>query len=157
MQVAKYLRSDQGFSLIEILIVTVILGIMAEAMHYGFLSQMPKRRLQGATQQLAWALMEARAQAIQRHSNVRLRFPDNHLYAIWSDVDHDGVVDTGEETMKDIHDQYPDVIVDIDTLAIANPLFTSRGTSSGNTAILIKNATGSKNLSINVSGFINTN
>jgi hypothetical protein len=116
---------------------------------------MPKRRLQGAAKQLAWDLMEARAHAIQRHSNVRLRFPDNHMYAIWNDVDHDGVVDAGEEVMKDLHDQYPDVIVDGD-LAIANPLFTSRGTSSGNSAIRITNSTGSKNLSINVSGFITT-
>jgi Type II transport protein GspH len=119
---------------------------------------MPKRRLQGAAKQITWDLMEARAQAIQRHSNVRLRFPDNHLYAIWNDVDHDGVVDAGEEAMKDIHDQYPDVIVDVDDddLVIANPLFTSRGTSSGNTAIRITNSAGSKNLSINVSGFIIT-
>jgi hypothetical protein len=77
------------------------------------------------------------------------------MYAIWNDVDHDGVVDAGEEVMKDLHDQYPDVIVDGDPV-IVNPLFTSRGTSSGNSAIRIKNSTGSKNLSINVSGFITT-
>jgi hypothetical protein len=136
--------------------VTIIFGIMAEAIHYGFLSQMPKRRLQGAAKQIAWDLMEARARAIQRHSTVRLRFPDNHVYAIWNDVNRDGVVDTGEETMKDLHDQYPDIVVDFGALEIANPLFTSRGTSSGNSTIGIKNSAGEKILSINVSGFITT-
>lgn len=157
MQFAIRLRSEQGFSLIELIIVTVLLGIMAEVVHYGFLSQMPKRRLQGAAKQIAWDLMEARAQAIKRHSNVRLRFPDTHLYVIWNDFDNDGVVDTGEEIMKDIHDQYHDVIVDSDTLVIANPLFTSRGTSTGNSTVRIENATGSKSLSINISGFIAVN
>jgi prepilin-type N-terminal cleavage/methylation domain-containing protein len=156
MQVAKRLRNEQGFSLIELLIVTVLLGIMAEVVHYGFLSQMPRRHLQGATKQIAWDLMEARAQAIKRHSTVRLSFPDTHLYTIWNDFDNDGVVDADEEIRKDIHDSYHGIIIDIDTSVIANPLFTSRGTSSGNSTVLIKNTSGSKSLLINVSGFIST-
>ena len=154
MHMMTHLLNHKGLTLLELLIVTAILGIMAEVVDYGFLSQMPKRRLQGAATMLAWDLMEARSLAIKQDSPVRLRFPDNHVYAIWNDSNHNGVVDADEEQLKDMQEQYNDVIFDISETDVATPLFTSRGTSSGNSHILIRSSAGTKNISINISGFV---
>jgi prepilin-type N-terminal cleavage/methylation domain-containing protein len=154
MHIVKHLWNHKGLTLIELLIVTAIFGIMAEVVDYGFLRQMPKRRLQGAATLVAWDLMEARSLAIKQHSQIRLSFPDNHVYTIWNDVNHNGAVDTNEESVKDIQQQYGDIIFDISETDVANPLFTSRGTSSGNSSILIKSSAGSKTISINISGFV---
>ena len=154
MHIVKHLWNHKGLTLIELLIVTAILGIMAEVVDYGFLRQMPKRRLQGAATMVAWDLMEARSMAITQHSQIRLSFPDSHAYAIWNDVNHNGVIDADEEKVKDIQEQYDNVIFDTSETDVANPLFTSRGTSSGNSAILIKSSAGLKNISISISGFV---
>jgi prepilin-type N-terminal cleavage/methylation domain-containing protein len=154
MHIVKHLWNHTGLTLIELLIVTAILGIMAEVVDYGFLRQMPQRRLHGAATMVAWDLMEARSLAIKQHSQIRVSFPDNHAYTIWNDINHNGTVDSDEEKVKDIQQQYDDVIFDISETDVTNPLFTSRGTSPGNSSIIIKSPAGSKTISINISGFV---
>jgi prepilin-type N-terminal cleavage/methylation domain-containing protein len=159
MHIVEHLWNRKGLTLIELLVVTAILGIMAQVVDYGFLRQMPKRRLQGAATMVAWDLMEARSLAITQHSQVKLNFPDSHVYAIWHDSNNNGAVDANEEKVKDIQEQYADVIFDISKTDAqdANPLFTSRGTSSGNYAVEIKSSAGSKKITISISGFVVVN
>lgn len=152
----KYLGNRRGFTLIELLIVTAIIGIMAGVMAYGFERQLPKYRLNGATRQVAWDLMEARTQGIRYNRSVTLTIPNDSVYTIWIDKNSDDVVDPGEEKQKDLHDDHHDVSFVMGSLVVTNPLFTSRGTSSAISNITLINPSGSKNISIDISGVVDS-
>jgi type II secretion system protein H len=143
----------RGFTLIEILIVTSIVGIMAQVAVVNMVSQMPKHRLQGAASQVVWDLMAARMKAIMQNNNkIKVIFPNNHAYTIWDDANDDGVVDAGELIAKasNLREQYHDV-----TFAAPLPntfAFSSRGTSSLAQDINLSNASGATRITVTRTG-----
>ena len=46
-----HLQNKQGFTLLELLLVTCIMGVFAQLVAMDMLGQMPQRRLSGATRQ----------------------------------------------------------------------------------------------------------
>jgi len=111
---------------------------------------MPLRRLSGATQQITWDLMRARMRAIKLRQNVQVTFVDTHTYTIWIDTNKNGVTDSGEEELRNLHNNYRGVNV----TSTNNITFNSRGASHNAATITLTNSKGSKVIAVNTAGFI---
>jgi Tfp pilus assembly protein FimT len=149
---ARHLRNNAGSTLLEIVLTTLIMGFLAEVVAMNLLSQMPQRRLNGATSQIAWDFMGARMKAIKLRRNVTITFVDNHTYTIWIDANKNSVTDSGEQEVKNIHTKYHDV----NFTSTNNVVFNSRGASNNISTITLTNSRGSKVIVIKISGFIKT-
>ena len=141
----------------ELIVATAILGILAELFATVVMNQMPRYRLNSATRQVAWDLMSARMKAITEYNNLKVMFPNDHEYTIWSDTNNDNVVDVGETVAisGNFLDKYQDV-------SFAEPLatpfvFTIRGTSSLAQNVTLTNAAESRVISVSVAGKVNVN
>jgi type II secretory pathway pseudopilin PulG len=126
-----WLVNQRGITMIEILLVTIIIGFMGQVAATNLLGQLPRKRLQEATNQIVWDLMAARMKAIMQNSNqIKVTFRNTSTYTIWDDTNDNDVVDKGEIIAKtsNLHDDYHDV-------SVAKPLpntfaFSSRGAAS---------------------------
>ena len=146
----QHLQNNQGFTLLELVLATCIIGVLAQFVAMDMLGQMPQRRLRGATQQMTWDLMRARMRAIKLRHNVQVTFVDAQTYTIWMDTNHNGLTDSGEEEVQNIHTKYRGVNV----TSTSNLTFNSRGASPNAATITLTNAKGSKVIAVNVAGLI---
>ena len=146
--------TNKGFTLIELIVATAILGILAELVATVINNQMPRYRLNSATRQLTWDLMSARMKAVSDFNNLKVIFPSDHEYTIWVDGNGDNIVGNDETVIisKDIHPSYPDVSF-IDPLPLPF-IFTVRGTSSMTQQVTLNNATESRRIRVSVAGKI---
>jgi Tfp pilus assembly protein FimT len=144
------MRADErGVTLIEILLATVVIGLMGQMAVTNLIGQMPRKRLQGATNQIVWDLMAARMKAIMQNNNrIKVTFHNTYTYTIWDDTDDDGVVDKGEMIAKasNLHNDYDDV-------SVAEPLpatfaFSSRGASNLVQDINLSNQSGAFRITV---------
>jgi Tfp pilus assembly protein FimT len=122
--------NERGVTVVEILLVTVVIGLMGQLAVTNLVGQMPKKRLQGATNQIVWDLMAARMKAIMQNSNrIKVTFPNTYTYTIWDDADDDDVVDKDEVIAKssNLHEDYHDV--NLTKPLPATFAFSSRGAS----------------------------
>jgi prepilin-type N-terminal cleavage/methylation domain-containing protein len=147
---ARHLQNNRGFTLLELVLSTLIIGVLAQLVAMDVIGQMPQRRLSGATQQMTWDLMRARMLAIKRRQNVQVTFVDAHTYTIWIDTNKNGVTDSSEEELQDMHNKYRGVNV----TSTNNITFNSRGASQNTAIITLTNSKGSKVVTVNVAGFI---
>lgn len=150
------MRQVRGFTTIELMIVIAIFGILAAVAIPGFVSQMPRYRLNGAARQVMGDLMWARMQAVSLNRRVKVFFFNNHEYKICDDADNNGTVADGEGDVqvKDIQDNYHDVTFDL--TATADPVFSPRGTATNRT-ITLTNSNGSKSITISIAGRVKIN
>ena len=109
-----------------------------------------QHRLSGATRQLTWDLIRARRQAITLRQPVHVTFGETHTYAIWIDTNKNGVTESGEAEMQNLHTRYPAVTV----TATSHITFNSRGASTTGATITLTNAHGSKHITVNIAGYI---
>src|SRR3990172_10805693 len=80
-------HTQEGFSLIEIIIVMVIIGALAGTAIPVYIGMGPSIRLSGATRQIMGDLMWARMQAISQNNEYKVFFLDDHRYQILDDTD----------------------------------------------------------------------
>jgi Tfp pilus assembly protein FimT len=115
MYLKKILLNPYGVTLLEIVFVTVIIGILAELAAHNFIANAPKYRLHGAARQVAMSIMEARNRALQQSINTEIQFLyGGKRYSIWHDYDFDNQIDPDEKTVEDLEKSYPGVYVDYD-------------------------------------------
>jgi prepilin-type N-terminal cleavage/methylation domain-containing protein len=76
-----------GFTLIELILVVMILGIIAAIGTTGLINYLPNMRLKGAARDIFSSMMQAKAEAIRRGENVTLKFypPNDNKYEIFLD------------------------------------------------------------------------
>ena len=147
-------NDHRGFSLGEMLVVTAIFGIVAAVAMPSFLTMQPSMRLNGASRQVFGKLTWARAQAVKENITYSVIFPNNHTLTIIRDANGNGVADTGETTESvDIQTNYPDCTFSV-TSGDTTPNFLSRGTTNGDTVITIANASGTRVVTVKVTGNI---
>jgi prepilin-type N-terminal cleavage/methylation domain-containing protein len=146
----QHLQNNHGFTLLELLFATCIIGVVAQLMAMDMLGHLPQRRLSGATRQLTWDLMRARMRAIKRQHHVQVTFVDAHTYTIWMDTNNNGVTDSGEVEVQHISTTYRGVTV----TSTQHLTFNSRGASDHAATITLTNAKGSKVITVNVAGLI---
>jgi type IV fimbrial biogenesis protein FimT len=145
----------EGFTLIELLIGIAIIAILASISVPNFRPLMTKYRLDGAARQLMGDLMAARMRAVSQNRNVEIFFSDNHQYRICDDADGNGTVGNceGNAQLKDIQTNYSDVTL----VSTNNPIFTPKGTATNLPTITLTNSSGSKSITIAITGRVKIN
>ena len=149
------MNNEAGYTLVELTVVMAMIAILTGIAGAGYINLKPIIHLNGAARQIMGDLMAARMDAVNQNNNYKIFFLDNnHQYQILDDDDNDGVADTGEAIKtKDIHDEYPGITFS----AGSNPVFSPRGTASGNTAIAVSNGEGgSKTVTVKITGSVKT-
>ena len=143
------IHTQEGFSLIEIIIVMVIIGALAGTAIPVYIGMGPSIRLSGATRQVMSDLMGARMQAISQNNEYKVFFLDDHRYQILDDTDNDGNIDSGESIItRNIQDKYSDITFSSN----ANPIFHPQGNASNLATITIMNSFGTKTVTIAITG-----
>ena len=130
-----------GFTLIELMVVIMIMGVMAMIAMPNLMAYPPKMRLRGAAQVLASDLMAARMEAVKLNRRVYLEYSNSQGYKV-------AYLDKTLKT-KTLTDKFEDVQIASDFGKI---WFNSRGISTGTTSIQLTNISGNKNISINLAG-----
>lgn len=145
---------EKGFTLLELMIVIMLIGVIAAIALPGFQGWMIKNRLNGAARQVMTELMETRSKAVSRNNRFRVFFINDHQYTILDDRNNNNTVDTGEPTLtRDIHADY----FDVHFTATANPIFYPRGTAFGTTVTLRNGAGGEKRVTVSTAGRVKIN
>ena len=129
----------RGFSITEILLATVVFGILAGIAVPQFIAFRPKNRLNGAARQVYSELMWARSKAVNDNTSYVVTFPTNQTMQI-----------AGSTTKTvSIQTEYSDVTLSSSATTIT---FSSRGTSDVAPTITLTNAGGSKSVTIRITG-----
>ncbi|MDO9528840.1 MAG: GspH/FimT family pseudopilin [Syntrophales bacterium] len=139
------MRSQKGFTLVELMIVVAVMAIMSAFAFPAFQDWMVKNRLNGAARQVMSDLMEARMKAVKENTTVTV--------ARLNGSDHEYKISTAsEEKTIDIKLNYHDV----DITSFSSISFSSRGTASPG-GIALTNSSGSKSITISSAGRVKIN
>lgn len=100
-------RSEQGFQLIELLVVLALIALLAGLIAPPILRIAGQTRLRMAAQEVVGAMRHARSLAVRHCANVAVKFrprPGGHAtYSLYRDADGDGVlnrdIDRGVDPM----------------------------------------------------------
>jgi prepilin-type N-terminal cleavage/methylation domain-containing protein len=139
-----------GFTPIELIIAIAIAGILVTIAVPNILTEVPKFRLNGATQQIFGDLMAARMKAVSRNRRVKIFFTGGNTYKVCDDANNDGTIDDceGDSKIINIQNSYKGV-----TLSSNNsPIFNPRGTASNLATITVTNSAGTKSITIAITG-----
>jgi Tfp pilus assembly protein FimT len=102
--------SQKGFTLVEILIIFVLIGIISSIAVPNVFTMMKSYRLKSAVNELASTIQQARMTAISQNANCVLTFNSaNQTYSVFSDngdgggILNDGVQNGTESTIKTVN------------------------------------------------------
>jgi type IV fimbrial biogenesis protein FimT len=138
----KIHRQQKGVTLVELLVVTVIIAIVAGIGIPNMIDYMPRIRLNGAARQIMTDMVVTRMNAVRQNTRAEIKFNTSGTYEIWVDENRNNSKDSGEVTIKNIKDNYSDVNI---TRAITI-VFNSRGVASTWGYTTVTNSKGSKNI-----------
>jgi Tfp pilus assembly protein FimT len=148
----KRFTSKTGFTLTELLAGCSLFGFIAAIAVPRFIASQPAFRLNGATREVFAQLMRARGLAVEQNNNYVVSLSNNHTLAILNDHNNNGTSDAGETTTTvDVQLNYSDVTITKGT-GQPDPTFLPRGTAQGNTTLTVSNSSGSRTISVNITG-----
>jgi len=111
-------KKEDGFTLIELIVVVGIVGIMSAVAVPSFLSWLPDIRLKAAARDLYGASMLAKGEAVKRNRNCALTFNQQigattYVYIVFEDSDGDCEYDAGEILLKQVQQWPRQVMLDL--------------------------------------------
>jgi len=148
----RFLESQKGFTLIEMLTVVAIMGIILAMVAPNFSKWVEKHQINGQAQKVYFDLMLARTVAVKNNNDVRVVFDSNaDTYKVHDDTNGDGVEDSGEALKtitleENVQFAYNTGITDIDgntvTAAVSfggsqTVTFDSRGQASASGSVFL--------------------
>ena len=154
----KNAGNESGFTLMELILVLVVMGIVAAIAIPAFMGLLPAMRLNGAARQVMGDLMNARMEAVKQNNQFKIFVLNNHEYLILDDNDNDGIDDGGTETSRtvDIQSNYSDVTINY-TGSAPTVTFGPKGTAPDLDTITLQNSSGSKSVSVSIAGRVKIN
>lgn len=149
-----FLLKDAGFTVAELMVSVGIFAVLSAIAIPNFMAFQPGMRLNGAAREVLAQLMWARAKAVEQNNNYLVSFPNNYSLLILDDKNNNGTADAGEWTRTiNIQTDYYDV-----TLSKGgghpDPNFQPRGTAGGTTTITLTNSSGSRTVTVNLTGVV---
>ncbi len=151
----RVLGNNKGFTLAELMVSLGVFAILTSIAVPQFTALQPGMRLNGASREILAQLLWARAKAVEQNNRFAVSFPDNHTLLILDDKNNNGVADVGESIKTvDIQTDYRDVTV---TKSGGDPTFHSRGTAVGTTTLTVSNASGSRTVTVSLTGIVKIN
>jgi type IV fimbrial biogenesis protein FimT len=151
------LWNNWGFTLLEMITVMGVMSILFAVAVPKYVALQPGIRLNGAAREILAQLMWARAKSVEQNNNFVVSFPSNHSLSILDDKNNNGAADAGESTKTiDVQTDYYDA-----TLSKGggqpDPTFYPRGTAGGNTTLTVTNSSGSRTVTVSVTGVVKIN
>ncbi len=144
---------DKGFTLAELIIVSLIIGVIT-ILSAPFLTNLrPHLQLRSAAHRLAWELMAARVQAISKAQDVMVNFHGAQQYEIGPDLNENGVLDDNEKQVIDIKGSASSVTI----FASNNLTFSPSGLSNNAVSISLSNASQTRSISVAFTGIVRLN
>ncbi|MGL5080724.1 MAG: pilus assembly FimT family protein [Microcoleaceae cyanobacterium] len=80
----KSKRSQTGFTLVEVLVITIIIGILSLVVAPSWLAFISRQQLRTSTDQLYWAMQTARSEAKRERTTWQASFRQSGNRAQWS-------------------------------------------------------------------------
>jgi len=132
-------KKTKGFTLTELMIVILILGLIAVFSVPGYHRFMQTWKLNGEVQEFASMLRTARSAAVMKNIPVVFNFDmANNTYSYFEDNDGDGAHDTGEYR-SEVRELVPGVVITAHTLPSQILTFGRKGDTGSGGAITLRN------------------
>ena len=93
------MRTDRGYSLVEIMVATAIIALLAAIAVPNLAGWRAKQRFGAAVSDVHEAVKVARSAAIKDNTTVVIQFQLPNRFIVFADDDGDGTQDTGERTI----------------------------------------------------------
>jgi type IV fimbrial biogenesis protein FimT len=149
------LLDNRGFTVAEVITAIGVFAIVMSIAVPNYVALQPARRLNGAARDVLVQLMWARLKAVQENNRFVVSLPNNHTLQILDDDNNNGAADAGETTRTiNIQTDYPDVTL---SKSGGDPTFFPRGTTGGSTTFTVTNSSGSKTITVSVTGNVKLN
>lgn len=133
-------RIDEGFTLAELMITILILGLVAALAMPTYGRFMQDWKLGGEADQFASALRTARSSAVMKNIDAVFTFDmDTNTYFYFEDENGSGVRDHGEYR-SDVFELYNGIVIAAHTLSARTLTFGRMGNTRESGAITLRNA-----------------
>lgn len=93
------MKTDRGYSLLEIMVATAIIAILAAIAVPNIAGWRAKQRFAAAVSDVHEAIKVARSSAIKDNTTAVIQFQLPNRFTVFADDDGDGTQDTGERTI----------------------------------------------------------